>query len=69
MLGIEVMPNFAGKAEAAVDALRGDTNSPNIDENEFIDASRLVYDGVRKGVACFNTSLSLNNREFLVTGY
>ena len=46
LLGIEVMPNFAGKAEAAVDALRGDGNAPNIDENEFIDASRLVYDGV-----------------------
>jgi hypothetical protein len=39
------MPNFAGKAETAVDALR-EGNSPNIDENEFIDASRLVYDGV-----------------------
>ncbi len=46
LLGIEVMPNFAGKAETAVDALRGDGQSPNIDENEFIDASRLVYDGV-----------------------
>ena len=46
LLGIEVMPNFAGKAETAVDALRGEGQSPNIDENEFIDASRLVYDGV-----------------------
>jgi hypothetical protein len=46
LLGIEVMPNFAGKAEMAVDALRGDGQSHNIDENEFIDASRLVYDGV-----------------------
>jgi hypothetical protein len=39
------MPNFAGKAETAVDALR-DGAPQTIDENEFIDASRLVYDGV-----------------------
>ena len=42
---MEVMPNFASKAETAVDSLREET-SQNIDENEFIDASRLVYDGV-----------------------
>ena len=41
-----VMPNFAEKVEMAVDALS--QNPPgDIDENEFIDASRLVYDGVR----------------------
>jgi len=45
LLGMEVMPNFAGKAETAVDALR-DGTPQTIDENEFIDASRLVYDGV-----------------------
>ena len=40
------MPNFAEKVELAVDALS--QNLPDrIDENEFIDASRLVYDGVR----------------------
>jgi len=40
------MPNFAEKVEIAVDALS--QNMPErIDENEFIDASRLVYDGVR----------------------
>lgn len=42
-----VMPNFAEKVEIAVDALS--CNPPReIDENEFIDASRLVYDGVRE---------------------
>ena len=41
-----VMPNFAERVEMAVDALS--QNPPgDIDENEFIDASRLVYDGVR----------------------
>lgn len=40
------MPNFAEKVEIAVDALS--CNPPReVDENEFIDASRLVYDGVR----------------------
>ena len=40
------MPNFAERVEMAVDALS--QNPPgDIDENEFIDASRLVYDGVR----------------------
>ena len=40
------MPNFAERVEMAVDAL---TQNPqgDIEENEFIDASRLVYDGVR----------------------
>ena len=40
------MPNFAERVEMAVDAL---SQNPigDIDENEFIDASRLVYDGVR----------------------
>lgn len=43
---ISVMPNFAEKVEIAVDALS--YNPPReVDENEFIDASRLVYDGVR----------------------
>ncbi|XP_063434878.1 catenin alpha-2-like [Mytilus trossulus] len=47
MLRDQVMPNFAEKVEIAVDALS--CNPPReIDENEFIDASRLVYDGVRE---------------------
>ncbi|XP_011440178.1 catenin alpha-2-like isoform X1 [Crassostrea angulata] len=46
MLRDQVMPNFAEKVEVAVDALS--YNPPReVDENEFIDASRLVYDGVR----------------------
>ena len=41
-----MVPNFADKVEVAVNALS--TQPPHeIDENEFIDASRLVYDGVR----------------------
>eukprot|EP00096_Caligus_rogercresseyi_P008841 TRINITY_DN2865_c0_g1_i2.p1 TRINITY_DN2865_c0_g1~~TRINITY_DN2865_c0_g1_i2.p1 ORF type:complete len:919 (-),score=280.05 TRINITY_DN2865_c0_g1_i2:580-3336(-) len=43
----EVMPNFAHKVEAAVDSLASPTHE-KVDENEFIDASRLVYDGVRE---------------------
>ena len=41
-----VVPNFADKVESAVGAL---SSSPpgDVDENDFIDASRLVYDGVR----------------------
>lgn len=46
LLRDQVMPNFAEKVEIAVDYLS--KNMPDrIDENEFIDASRLVYDGVR----------------------
>nr|XP_022288188.1 catenin alpha-2-like isoform X4 [Crassostrea virginica] len=46
MLRDQVMPNFAEKVEIAVDGLS--YNPPrDIDENEFIDASRLVYDAVR----------------------
>lgn len=45
-LYLTVMPNFAEKVEIAVDGLS--YNPPrDIDENEFIDASRLVYDAVR----------------------
>ena len=42
-----VMPNFAQRVQMAVDALS--SNPPkDVDENEFIDASRLVYEGVRE---------------------
>lgn len=41
------MPNFAQKVEMAVEALSASPQK-EIDENEFIDASRLVYDGVRE---------------------
>lgn len=42
-----VMPNFATRVEVAVEALSSNT-SKDVDENEFIDASRLVYDGIRE---------------------
>ncbi|GAB1599002.1 catenin alpha-like isoform X2 [Argonauta hians] len=45
LLKDQVMPNFAQKVEVAVKSLN--SSSKDIDENEFIDASRLVYDGVR----------------------
>lgn len=41
------MPNFAQRVEVAVTALSSNPNK-DVDENEFIDASRLVYDGVRE---------------------
>lgn len=41
-----VMPNFAEKVEMAVEALNSNPQK-EIDENDFIEASRLVYDGVR----------------------
>ncbi|XP_063313681.1 catenin alpha-2 isoform X1 [Pelobates fuscus] len=43
---VGVMPRFAEQVEVAIEALS--TNIPQpFEENEFIDASRLVYDGVR----------------------
>lgn len=47
LLSNNVMPNFALKVEGAVKSLSA--NPPlMVDENEFIDATRLVYDGVRE---------------------
>ncbi|XP_076372285.1 catenin alpha-like [Tachypleus tridentatus] len=43
----QVMPNFAQRVEIAVEALSS-SSQKDVDENEFIDASRLVYDGVRE---------------------
>lgn len=43
----QVMSNFAQRVEVAVAALSTNPNK-DVDENEFIDASRLVYDGVRE---------------------
>lgn len=45
-LSSAVMPRFTEQVEAAVEALSSDPAQP-MDENEFIDASRLVYDGIR----------------------
>lgn len=41
-----VMPRFAEQVEVAIEALSANIPQP-FEENEFIDASRLVYDGVR----------------------
>ncbi|XP_073966184.1 catenin alpha isoform X2 [Choristoneura fumiferana] len=43
----QVMSKFAVRVDAAVSAL-GNGGNAGLDENEFIDASRLVYDGVRE---------------------
>lgn len=41
------MSKFAQRVDVAVDALS--SNPPkDVDDNDFIDASRLVYDGVRE---------------------
>ncbi|XP_073848566.1 catenin alpha isoform X2 [Musca autumnalis] len=43
----QVMPKFDQRVDVAVEALLSKSNK-EVDENEFIDASRLVYDGVRE---------------------
>ena len=47
VLRAEYLPMFNSQVESAVTALVSDPPGP-VDENEFIDASRLVYDGVRE---------------------
>lgn len=42
-----VMPKFGQRVAVAVDALSSNP-AKDVDENDFIDASRLVYDGVRE---------------------
>lgn len=42
-----VMPNFVTKVEIAVEALSA-APPKDVDENEFIDASSRVYDGIRE---------------------
>ena len=44
----QVMPNFSAKVDKAINTLSSTYPPPASDENEFIDASRLVYDGVRE---------------------
>lgn len=56
------MPHFAEKVELAVDALNSNP-SRDVDENQFIEASRLVYDGVREirqAVLASRASICLN---------
>lgn len=71
LLSLAVMPRFTEQVESAVEALSANPSQP-VDENEFIDASRLVYDGIRDirkavlmiRVSCvvfFNPSCSTNN--------
>uniref|UniRef100_A0A1Q3G3V1 Putative alpha-catenin n=1 Tax=Culex tarsalis TaxID=7177 RepID=A0A1Q3G3V1_CULTA len=43
----QVMSKFAQRVDVAVDALSSNS-AKDVDENDFIDASRLVYDGVRE---------------------
>ncbi|XP_047499525.1 catenin alpha-like isoform X5 [Penaeus chinensis] len=43
----QVLPNFAQRVDVAVEVLSS-TPGKEVDENEFIDASHLVYDGVRE---------------------
>merc|ERR1712076_22084 len=47
LLNDRVMPNFCQKVETAANDSDQETYN-NIDENEFIDATRLVYEGVRE---------------------
>lgn len=64
LLSDMVMPRFTEQVEAAVDALSSDKY---IDENEFIDASRLVYDGIRdirKAVLMIRTPDELDDSDF-----
>ncbi|XP_069619961.1 catenin alpha-1 [Ranitomeya imitator] len=66
LLSNTVMPRFTEQVEAAVEALSGDSNLP-MDENEFIDASRLVYDGIRdirKAVLMIRTPEELDDSDF-----
>ncbi|XP_030068495.1 catenin alpha-1 isoform X2 [Microcaecilia unicolor] len=66
LLSNTVMPRFAEQVEAAVEALSGDS-SQTMDENEFIDASRLVYDGIRdirKAVLMIRTPEELDDSDF-----
>ena len=54
------MPRFSDQVENAIEALTSNPPRP-VDENEFIDASRLVYDGIRdirKAVLMIRVSLS-----------
>lgn len=48
LLSERVMPNFAEKVEANVQLLSQGNQVSEIEQNEFIDAARLVYEGVRE---------------------
>ncbi|XP_020643716.1 catenin alpha-1 [Pogona vitticeps] len=66
LLSNTVMPRFSEQVEAAVEALSSDP-AQAVDENEFIDASRLVYDGIRdirKAVLMIRTPEELDDSDF-----
>ncbi|PWA23496.1 hypothetical protein CCH79_00005940 [Gambusia affinis] len=65
LLTNSVMPRFTEQVESAVEALSA--GSQPVDENEFIDASRLVYDGIRdirKAVLMIRTPEELDDSDF-----
>ena len=45
-----MLPNFAQRVDVAVEGLTNSSSNrgKDVDENEFVDASHLVYDGVRE---------------------
>uniref|UniRef100_A0A4W3HKL6 Catenin (cadherin-associated protein), alpha 1 n=1 Tax=Callorhinchus milii TaxID=7868 RepID=A0A4W3HKL6_CALMI len=66
LLSETVMPRFSEQVEAAVEALSANP-AQQVDENEFIDASRLVYDGIRdirKAVLMIRTPEELDDSDF-----
>ncbi len=66
---VSVIVHFAVKVEGAVDALSSNPQKV-VDENEFIDASRLVYDGVRdirRAVLLNKVGTCLHHREIIRT--
>uniref|UniRef100_A0A2K6DRM2 Catenin alpha-1 n=1 Tax=Macaca nemestrina TaxID=9545 RepID=A0A2K6DRM2_MACNE len=66
LLSNTVMPRFTEQAEVAMEALSSDPAQP-MDENEFIDASHLVYGGIwdiRKAVLMIRTPEDLDDSDF-----
>lgn len=44
----QILPQFAERVNVAVGVLSNPSGHKDIDENDFIDASRMVYDGIRE---------------------
>ena len=53
LFGEKVMPNFANKVQGALKDLKTHCIYTEVDENEFIDACRLVYEGVSTCIIAF----------------
>uniref|UniRef100_A0A2K5J6Q7 Catenin alpha 1 n=1 Tax=Colobus angolensis palliatus TaxID=336983 RepID=A0A2K5J6Q7_COLAP len=63
---VSLMPRFTEQAEVAMEALSSDPAQP-MDENEFIDASHLVYGSIwdiRKAVLMIRTPEDLDDSDF-----